>query len=185
LHSNWDLVPEKLPLHWGIDGQPNGWGVKTFDVAYGPLIGCAELVVWQLVFALASWFGARRSRLRRPLAAVLNAVGYSMACAFCQVALHPLIAVPLVTLFAPVAITIPAVIYLLRKTREPRDSPEPTPDECWKGGFLYYNPNDAALMVETREGAGVTINFGNPWSWAMAVLFAINMAVFFLFRLYR
>jgi uncharacterized membrane protein len=185
LSSNWDGIPEKFPLHWGIDGQPNRWGVRSFDAVYGPLILCTEIVVWQLVLALASWFGARRSPLRRPVAAVLIAIAYSMACAFGQVSLHPLIGIPPAMLFAPIAIIAPAVIYLLRKTREPRDSPEPTAHECWKRGILYYNRNDAALMVETREGAGVTINFGNPWSWAIAGLLAVNVAALFLFPALR
>lgn len=34
----WDQIPERIPTHWGIDGQPDGWGEKGFDVFLVPLI---------------------------------------------------------------------------------------------------------------------------------------------------
>jgi len=40
-----------------------------------------------------------------------------------------------------------------------------TPDECWKLGIIYYNPDDPALMIEKRFGIGWTLNFGNRLSW--------------------
>lgn len=41
----------------------------------------------------------------------------------------------------------------------------------WKGGMIYYNPEDPAIMVEKRMGGGYTFNFGNPR--AMAIFFGI------------
>ena len=35
-------------------------------------------------------------------------------------------------------------------------------DEHWRGGLLYINREDAALMVPRRFGLGSTLNFGNP-----------------------
>lgn len=43
-----------------------------------------------------------------------------------------------------------------------RDS---TPDRCWKGGLIYYNPSDPALMVPKRLGIGYTLNLGRPLAW--------------------
>ncbi|HEV3253939.1 MAG TPA: DUF5808 domain-containing protein [Candidatus Acidoferrales bacterium] len=40
-----------------------------------------------------------------------------------------------------------------------------TPDRCWKGGMIYYNPDDPAVLVEKRFGIGYTLNFGNGRSW--------------------
>ena len=40
-----------------------------------------------------------------------------------------------------------------------------TPDAGWKGGFVYYNPNDPALLVERRMGIGWTLNMANRCSW--------------------
>jgi uncharacterized membrane protein len=53
-----------------------------------------------------------------------------------------------------------------------------TPDAAWKGGFLYYNPNDPALLVEKRMGIGWTLNMANRWSWLIlgAAVLAIVMS---------
>ena len=42
-----------------------------------------------------------------------------------------------------------------------------TPDECWKWGLFYRNPDDAALLVEKRIGFGWTLNYANKWSWVV------------------
>ncbi|MBX6342828.1 MAG: hypothetical protein IRY97_10250, partial [Thermomicrobiaceae bacterium] len=36
---------------------------------------------------------------------------------------------------------------------------------CWIAGFIYYNPDDPALMVPKRFGVGWTLNFARPAAW--------------------
>jgi uncharacterized membrane protein len=67
----------------------------------------------------------------------------------------------------PLLFIIPMIIVMARKLSEPGDPVEPTPNECWKAGVIYYNPKDAALFVEKRSGLGYTLNFGNHWSWPL------------------
>jgi uncharacterized membrane protein len=38
-------------------------------------------------------------------------------------------------------------------------------DRYWKGGLIYVNRDDPALMVGNRVGVGWTFNFGNPAAW--------------------
>ncbi len=186
LRGNWDRIPERFPIHWGIDGEPNGWSQRTFGGVYGSLILGAQIVVLLSVMALAGWYGARRSPLRRAISGLAIAAEYSIACVIAAAALAPLVRAPLwVMLLAPLAILAPAVVYTVRKANQPRESPDPTPDECWKGGMLYYNPNDAALMVERRDSVGFTVNFGNPWSWALLGFMAVSVATDVLFALSR
>lgn len=54
------------------------------------------------------------------------------------------------------------------------------PDAAWKGSF-YCNPNDPALLVPKRFGIGYTLNFGNPWSWAVLAFVLLMVAVPFIF----
>ncbi len=184
LRSNWERIPERFPIHWGIDGEPNGWSQRTFGGVYGSVILGAQIVVLLSVLALAGWYGARRSPLRRALVGIAIAAEYSITCVIIAAALTPLASIPLwVMLLAPLAILAPAVIYSVRKANQPRQLPDPTPDECWKGGMLYYNPNDAALMVERRDSVGLTVNFGNPWSWALLGFMAVSVAGDVLFAL--
>jgi uncharacterized membrane protein len=40
-------------------------------------------------------------------------------------------------------------------------------DRFWKGGLLYVNRDDPALMVGARFGVGWTFNLANPASWLL------------------
>jgi uncharacterized membrane protein len=42
-----------------------------------------------------------------------------------------------------------------------------TPDECWKWGLFYCNPDDPAFLVEKRIGFGWTLNYANKSSWVV------------------
>ena len=59
-----------------------------------------------------------------------------------------------------------------------RTGPRP-PDAAWKGSF-YSNANDPALLVPKRFGLGYTLNFGNPWSWAVLAFVLLIVVVPFI-----
>ena len=65
------------------------------------------------------------------------------------------------------------ITWALRKASQLRDGSDTTPDECWKLGQFYYNPEDPAWLVERRFGLGYTPNFAKPKA-------CIATAVFFL-----
>lgn len=43
-------------------------------------------------------------------------------------------------------------------------------DQYWKGGLIYYNPNDPSIFVEKRFGIGYTINLANPIGYLILLL---------------
>ena len=45
----WNRLPDVIPMHWGIDNQPDGWGSKAFVVFGLPLI----MVALHLICCLA------------------------------------------------------------------------------------------------------------------------------------
>jgi hypothetical protein len=53
------------------------------------------------------------------------------------------------------------------------------PDAAWRGSF-YSNASDPALLVPKRFGIGYTLNFGNPWSWAVLGFVLLIVAVPFI-----
>jgi uncharacterized membrane protein len=119
---------------------------------------------------VATWFGARRSRFRRVTFAALIACEYMLGFLFSGIAVYPIVHVPIWLLVAgPLVFIVPMLIAMARAMAEPGDTVEPTPNECWKGGMIYYNPNDPALFVEKRAGLGYTFNFANRWSWLLAL----------------
>jgi len=134
----------------------------------------------------------RESRNLKYILRAMLGMEYGMALMFGYLALTPLLAGQNRTAFSnPLVITLPIaavlgmVVVLLvvcirggqggwrlgAKTARatPSSGPAPagdrTPDECWKGGLVYYNRADPALWVEKRFGIGWTLNFGNPRSW--------------------
>ncbi len=166
LAGNWDRIPARFPVHWGFGGQPDRWAERTARGVYGPMLFGAELCAWMLIVGVVGWYGARRSPSRRLMLGAMIAIGYMLASVFAMVALNPVLGIPVwLVVVAPMAFLIPMIAILVRKWSEPADPPEPTPNECWKAGVFYYNPEDSALFVEKRGGFGYTLNFGNPWCW--------------------
>jgi uncharacterized membrane protein len=55
-----------------------------------------------------------------------------------------------------------------------------TPDDCWKGGLIYFNRKDSAIFIEKRMGIGYTLNFGNPWSWVFLGALFVFPSVLYL-----
>jgi uncharacterized membrane protein len=167
LNSRWNSIPATFPVHYGLNGTPDRWAHRTFQSAYGPLILGAEIAALLLGLGLASWFGARRSALRPKALALILAAEYWLVLLFSATAVQPVLGFP-VWIIVAFALCAPFLVigYILRRSNSingPRDS---TPEDCWKYGVFYYNPNDAALFVEKRTGFGYTINFANHWSWA-------------------
>lgn len=47
-------------------------------------------------------------------------------------------------------------------------------DRYWKGGGIYFNPDDPAILVPKRFGIGWTFNFAHPIAWViLAAIIAI------------
>jgi uncharacterized membrane protein len=186
LNANWDSIPSRYPIHWDINGIPNRWADRSFRGVYSPLIFGGEMVGWFFAFALAVWYGSRQSEpLRRPTVGFLVAAEWAFGLTMVGVSLSPLVHLPIALVaVGGMPIILIGVVYLIKKARDPRAPLDPTPNECWKGGMIYYNPNDAALFVGRRDGVGFTSNFGNPWTWAMLgslpVLIAIGIGTMVL-----
>jgi len=168
LSLNWDRIPARFPVHFGFDGQPNRWAERTTRGVYGAMLFGAELCVWMVVLGLAGWFGSRRSGMRSVMLGGMIGLSYFLAVLFGLISLQAPLGLPLwVPMAVPLAVLIPLLIVMARKMTDPRDPVDATPNECWKGGIFYYNPNDAVLFVEKRDGLGYTFNFANRWVWVL------------------
>ena len=190
LHFHWDEIPARFPVHWGIDGQPNGWSSRTPIGVYGPLLLGALISMCMCLMANTLLRSARIVDRARPVLVLhdfahrvglfLLFIEFFLAVVFSCVGLMPLTgAMPVLIV---TILMLPAVFVLivwLNKGRTPagRDSEidsgavgDGTPDECWKFGVLYFNPDDAALWVEKRAGIGYTMNFAHVSAWIIMAL---------------
>jgi uncharacterized membrane protein len=174
LRAHWDEIPERFPIHWDAAGLPNRWADKGFHSVYGPLLYGCGMMLFLLFLALVVFHGSRRSVQRVAMLKVLIAAVWLMGILFTGVSLLPLRQFPPFWFFVPVPVfVIAALLWYLRLARLPAD---PTPDSAWILGSLYYNPQDAAIFVQTRIGFGFTFNFGNRMTWvilgSMVAMFA-------------
>jgi uncharacterized membrane protein len=66
LDLHWQKIPERFPVHWGMEGQPNGWASRSLFGVYSPLaVGaavCAGLTL--LNYGIAAF--SRRAHARGP-----------------------------------------------------------------------------------------------------------------------
>jgi uncharacterized membrane protein len=183
LAYHWDTLPTRFPVHFRLDGLPDRWAGRNFQSVYGPLLFGGELCAWVVWAGFAGWYGARRSSLRPMTLGLLIGINFLLALLFAAEALQSELRLPV---WAPLAATLAAVLlitlFAIRKSGKASNPPEKTPEQCWKGGIIYYNPNDAALFVEKRTGFGYTINLGNAGTWALlfALLLVIGSARFVL-----
>ncbi|MDE3170717.1 MAG: DUF1648 domain-containing protein [Acidobacteriota bacterium] len=205
LHAHWNRIPEIFPVHWGIDGRPNGWSARTPMGVYGPLMMGGAIVAG---LALITYGVLREARVVRvPGAAThgrdfpyqvgyfLSGMEYLLAILLSFVALLPLFGPPNIAAVLGGSIVFIAVIFVaahhLNQTRAHASerSIVPTPggvfgdgtlDEHWKLGMFYYNPDDPALLVEKRLGIGYTFNFARGLAWIiLALMIVVPVALAF------
>jgi len=194
LRVNWQSLPARFPVHWGIHGNPDRWARRTWASVYSVLIigGLAILLLHIMGYLIVSASPRSRmaetagwtARFRRANLRLIVVLGWMLAAMFAAIALNPYLApggamaVPVWIMIAAVLVVSAALIWpIIRICQEPGSGSDGTPDECWKLGQIYYNPNDPALLVEKRFGVGYTINFGNRASWLVVALILLMVLV--------
>ncbi len=198
---HWQDIPARFPIHWGLDGQPNGWSTRGRGVFLGPILGALTcLMITGMLLLTAREVrrihnsGPGRIQEARNLKNVqwlLLGINYWLASLFGALSLMPLFmnghqssptGLLAFSLGGELIIIIVVVFMAMRAgqggwrlkaagatvagTVAVGDR---TPDECWKGGLIYWNPDDPAMLVEKRFGYGWTFNFGNARSWWVLV----------------
>ena len=179
LRAHWDQIPARFPVHWGVNGEPNGWSEKTVRGVYAPVMIGAGVSLFLLLIALGTFYGSRPSRMRRPILAILVSATWVIGYAFTAVSLLPLVRFGPLLLMGPILIYVVVVVAWSFKLNA--DNPgEETPDDRWTGGAIYYNPSDPAIFVQKRFGVGYTLNFGNRMTWLFLGLFIAVILVLVL-----
>ena len=188
LAAHWNQIPERFPVHWGINGQPNGWSTRTAIGVYGPLCFGAGMVAMISALSYGTSHAARlipaeagAERTASPgdrIALVLIGVEFFLAAMFSLAGLLPLTGSPgaMSILVLAGGVIVFAVLLVRWQSQglaahaaagHPGDG---TPDACWKLGLFYYNPDDAAVFVEKRIGFGYTVNFARPAAWILLLI---------------
>jgi uncharacterized membrane protein len=193
LNLNWDRIPARFPVHWGIDGSPDRWSGRTWQGVYTPLLAGAVNTGLMLLIGLGILRASPRGRVaantaataqfRRVILQLLVAATWGMAILLAGTSLvrvladHPFGNLPPVLIpLGFIALAIPFLWRAVRINRGIGGGGDGTPDRCWKLGLFYFNPDDPAIFVEKRFGIGYTCNFGNGATWlclGLLVLFTL------------
>jgi len=199
LELHWSEIPNRFPIHWGIDGRPNGWATRSVAGVFAPLaIGaliCALLgflayaiLRWSRVIQVGTVAGENEQCFRRIVVSVLIATEYLLALVFGWTGLLALsttqstpAGVPVILVLS-LGFTLVVTILLFRVgqggsrlavgvgSATAVPVGDRTADRYWKLGLFYVNHDDPAVIVEKRFGIGYTLNFGRPGTWLMVAM---------------
>jgi len=184
------VLPDQMPMHWGIDGKPDAFTNKTpISAIQMPLI----LLVMQ-VMMMAMNLSQKRSGIKvsatnttgtrtRQLAlrkysswfTFLTSLLLTMLFVFFQLStIHEGLAGDAMTFAIPMIfmllVLVGTIIFAIKvgtagnkHTAPPAEGMgDYDEDDYWKGGLFYFNKNDPSIFVEKRFGVGWTLNFANP-----------------------
>ena len=194
----------ELPAHWGRYTGPIRPGHVDHFIDKSPLVVfatpaiAAAVLLLCLVIGLGIRYASRRGssgeragwapKFRRLNLMMLTGIMWAVSLMTSVLSLAPLLSPGTIQALLPVfvvallATLVGFGVPLIRMSMERTGGSDATPDECWKGGAIYYNPSDSALMVEKRSGIGYTLNFGNRLAWVilafvlLAPIFVIAVA---------
>ncbi|MGB9454757.1 MAG: DUF5808 domain-containing protein [Bryobacteraceae bacterium] len=187
LEAHWDRIPARFPIHWGANGQPNGWAHRTAGGVYGPLLfasGLMLLMLLMLLLGLAMYYGSRHSPQMLAVLKIFIGVMYFLGLMFTGIGLMPVLTIsPVIFVVAAPLFVIALLVYSFKCAANPALPTESTPDERWTLGSIYYNPRDPALFVQKRIGFGYTFNFGHRLSWVILAGFLAGVGGLIVFLL--
>lgn len=168
-------LPERVPVHYGVSGQPDRWQPRSTRSVFGIFVIGAAVTLLVSSTVLLMIFGARRgayqssyqNRFLRANLLTMAGVGCGTSLLISGIGLMPLRGIP--DVFTPpfwivnvvsMALIMMSLYPVLVFSSAPEES-DSTPDQYWKGAF-YSNPDDPALVVPKRLGIGFTLNFAHP-----------------------
>lgn len=204
----YDLLPEQIPTHWGINGEADAFTEKTPVSAVSlPVI----LLVMQVMF-VGIHVGTKKSGIKLNARATtasrirqltlrkytswlmfLTTFLLTAMFSFFQLrTIHPNLIDGTIVMTAPVLFLIvtlgSTVAFAIKVGRSDKINIEETDSEVsdydddshWVGGLFYFNRQDPSIFVEKRFGVGWTINFGNPIGY-LIVLVPLAVIIIFSF----
>jgi uncharacterized membrane protein len=176
--------PDVFPVHWALDGQPNGFMRKSpLTIAYPLLFIAGILLFVDVIVAAAARAGAESDEVARRVRQFLEPIRWGIAAMAPALAFAPLWGpTPVLILAGLVVLTV-----LVQAARAPRSAVAVVRPPGGHDSWLYYaNPADPRWVVPKRSGLGWTFNFARPIAWVFLVaMLGFPLALVGLLRLFR
>jgi uncharacterized membrane protein len=176
LRAHWEMIPARWPQHWDAYGHVNGWGTRSGGGVFFPLVfGACIVLLMSAVAAFIAFAPGPQSKQRRLVTAPIAGLSWVLGGTFCGIGLLPLwhslsMGEIVTAVVLQLVATLGVVVWLVMRSGIMNTGPgaapyDSTPDAMWRGGLIYYNPGDAAVIVSKRYGFGWTLNFARPVAW--------------------
>ena len=183
LMAKYPLLPWLLPVHFKVNGLPNGWQYRTPLRVLMPVL--VQLSLAASLGATGALLLSRRHGERsleeadaKAAAAAAEAI---MLMALIWVAFQAYAALALVDMWSSQraglgwwygylelhGFLLTAIVAIRARSRVGTPVPRPFVAEHWCFGQLYSNAEDPALLVPARDGRQWTLNFGRPLATAL------------------
>lgn len=187
----YDRIPAIIPMQYGLDGEITRTAAKSYGSVFMLnyiqlfLIGVFMLANYairstkQNVNAAQPQQSVERERnYRRSMSLLLIGFSFLLILFFTFIQFGTMFGIGGSVLSGGVAgfVIVPAVLLVaiaIRLFRARGDAPKIGSDSHWKGGIIYWNPQDSSLFVEKRVGVGWTINAAHPLAWVIGAVLAV------------
>jgi uncharacterized membrane protein len=174
----WPRLPERVPIHFGASGLPDGWAEKSVaSVFLVPILALVMAVVLGATTALVSLVrDATRTAMTfymGGIAVIVQGMLLVLGSRSLDVALglrEGLGPATWVFLALLLGWTLGGVVWIAVRNRKIQSADPGADDRFWKAGLVYVNREDPSLVVPKRFGIGFTFNFGNRWAWLLLLL---------------
>lgn len=187
-------LPDVIPTHWGINGQPDAWSNKSFFSAFSLvfILLFTQVLMYGLSYgtfnssvqvkAQNSALSLQREHETRKLTAEIMAIFNLITTLFLVFidvksnlgilstdnTLSMAYSLPVFLI-----LTFGTVYYYMKRSKaineqfKELDSLESSPsdDQYWKWGLFYYNKDNPDLFIEKKFGVGWSVNFARPGIW--------------------
>lgn len=184
----WPWLPSTWVIHYGFNGEPNGWAHKdVLGVFFPIMLGAFMVGTTQFLKPLARsrqnpWVKDPESvqKFNQTNAGAVDIISSTIALIMVGwsiiLPLRPdLLFVAILGTFLAIGLSVVMIVQNLQKTLTEVGAP--------KGftGIAYNNPEDKRLWVPKLSGLGSTLNFAHPWAWpVMLALLALPAAAILL-----
>jgi uncharacterized membrane protein len=187
LLEKWPDLPERWVIHWGPDGEPDGWATRTPLLVFFPLLaggfvcGFLEMLATLVI---------RRPRVRSGITAspegaakiaavtgeIVRMISLFVAALFATIAVAlplfrpqtPLLVIGAALVIAIVPTTI-GLVRLRRTARRLKAAGEIDGRDGWSG-ISYRDRADRRFIVPKAFVPGFKLNFGNRLAWPITIL---------------
>ena len=179
--SKYNSMPDIIPTHWGISGEPDAYSQKSFFTVFGVIfmsILAGLIIYFSSILSLKTRAKLNTDNVNESKKLhldYLNKMSITFLLLNLSIALlfiESLIAMVnssnlnlFTMIFATTLLIVSSIYQVYLYYKSPSKSKNAVysiddNDDNWLFGSIYNNPNDPSLFVQKRFGVGWTVNIG-------------------------